>query len=163
MLIHRLLPRLFVIAGSEVTWSYLGGSNNTFAYGTTDWPSARLDTSVWVDADGTAAYMIGGEGLGQQEGAPPGLLASLWEWSLHDQSSTTGWRWLGGSNYSGNAASHDGPMSSQSFPGARSRSIAFVDPLTSTAWILGGYGYGKNSVGVCSLHHTHTRTRTSIH
>ena len=109
--------------------------------GAADWPSARLDTAVWVAAAGDnpgpdptllAAYIFGGEGVPQEDlDGMPGALASFWRWSVAD-----GWRWLAGSNATNAAAV------GTSLPGARSRSIAWVDPDTSAAWILGGYGFG---------------------
>ncbi|MGH8291431.1 MAG: kelch repeat-containing protein [Steroidobacteraceae bacterium] len=114
---------------SNGEWTWMGGSdvpNQAGIYGTLGTPSAanipgaRGGAIHWIDSSGNI-WLFGG--IGYDSAGTNGYLNDLWKYSNGE------WTWMGGSNLANQKGVYGtmGTNSANNIPGARRRSIAWVD------------------------------------
>jgi len=130
------------------TWTLVSGSslsNKNGVYGTqgtpaaTNFPGARQNAVLWVDASGKV-WLFGGFGYDSAgTGAPLGAtLNDLWVFSGGQ------WTWVSGSN----VANKNGTYGTQTLPaaanvpGSRWGAEGWTD-ASNNLWFFGGWGYGS--------------------
>jgi N-acetylneuraminic acid mutarotase len=130
---------------SNGQWTWIGGANTidqSGSYGTigmaspTNVPSARWESTSWIDASGNF-WLFGGA-------TPPGntlnLLNDLWKYSNGE------WTWVGGSNAQRQSGIYgtQGTASASNVPGARVAAANWTD-ASGNFWLFGGDS--EDSVG----------------
>ncbi len=95
-------------------------------------PGARHQSVSWVDANGYL-WLFGGSG--RDEAGSYGYLGDLWRFD------GTYWTWMSGSKiqYAPGVYGTKGSPDSTNIPGARFRSVSWVDPA-GDLWLFGGAG-----------------------
>ncbi|RTL10656.1 MAG: galactose oxidase [Neisseriaceae bacterium] len=158
----KLLPMMLVAAitacgsggGSSTVvnpvvngWSWVGGSNESGAYGiyglqgvpsTTNMPGGRYIAVSWIDNDGNF-WLFGGSG--NAASGASGNLNDLWKYIP----STNQWVWMTGAS-STNAYGNYGTMgvaAAGNSPGARIGAVSWKDKA-GNLWLFGGFGYAAS-------------------
>ena len=102
-------------------------------------PGARTDAMTWSDADGRL-WLFGG--LGRGPGADSGTLNDLWRFDP----ATLEWIWVSGTDALDQPGVYGtlGTPSVSNVPGARSRSVTWID-AGGLLWLFGGNGTSSTS------------------
>ncbi|NHI91836.1 MAG: galactose oxidase [Candidatus Lokiarchaeota archaeon] len=142
-----LLNDLWKFDGAN--WTWMSGSdyiNQKGYYGekgvadAINVPGARSSSISWIDQNGSL-WLFGGYGYNNDTS---GRLGDLWRYNITDGQ----WTWISGS-YSLNTLGiygQKGIADSSNVPGARERSISWVDG-NSSLWLFGGNGFNNLSYG----------------
>ena len=123
-------------------WTWVSGSDTVDQggiYGTkgtassSNVPGSRYISISWIDLDGNF-WLFGGDGF-DGVGSPSDSLNDLWKFD------GANWTWVSGSNIWTQKGVYGtkGTASSSNIPGARERSISWIDS-GGNFWLFGGYG-----------------------
>jgi N-acetylneuraminic acid mutarotase len=137
------LNDLWRYSPASAQWTWIGGSNKanaTGVYGTqgseaaSNVPGARRLAVSWVDSAGDV-WLFGGFGF-DSAGTIDGL-NDLWRYSP----ASGQWTWVGGSNKvdAPGVYGTEGTAAAGNVPGARLRSVAWIDSA-GNLWLFGGGG-----------------------
>ena len=118
-------------------WTWVSGAKTAYSkgvYGTkgvasaSNVPGARMGSVSWMDASGNF-WLFGGYGYGDIQGD----LNDLWKWN------GTAWTWISGEKFAnaGGVYGTKGVASATNAPGARSRSVSWMD-ASGNLWLFGG-------------------------
>jgi Divergent InlB B-repeat domain/Galactose oxidase, central domain len=150
-----LYDALWEYSPSSGLWTWVGGSNTTYAnpvYGTqgvpatTSTPGARCCTVNWMDSSGNV-WMFGG--FTTSPGAVGAALRNdLWVYSP----SSHEWTWMGGPStiQAPGVYGTQGMAQAANVPGARSGALSWTD-AHGNFWLFGGIGYdstGSSQTGL---------------
>lgn len=129
-------------AAAKGVWTWIGGSNQSGAYGiygtlgtpsTTNIPGGRDISVSWVDHNGDF-WLFGGSGNATSTN---GNLNDLWRYNPTSRQ----WAWMGGSD-TPNALGMYGTLStptSSNIPGSRLGAVSMTDSKNNL-WLFGGFG-----------------------
>ncbi len=129
-------------------WTWISGSNSRNqpgTYGTkgvaaaANVPGGRQQSITWLDADG-GLWLFGG--MGRDSVADLGPMNDLWRYHI----ASGQWTWMSGGNVINRPGVYGtkGVQDAANVPGARWRSISWVDS-SGRLWLMGGNGRDKDT------------------
>jgi hypothetical protein len=136
--------------GDNGTWTWMSGHNEVDKsgdYGTkgvpadSNRPGARRTSISWIDESG-ALWLFGGNGFDSNNDR--GYLNDLWRY----EPDSGMWTWMSGHNEisEGGLFGTKGVPADNNRPGARSRSISWIDE-SGDLWLFSGDGLGRTTWG----------------